>query len=52
MFSNNKKHIPLKDGVFDNIMSNSKFLRDAGFSKDIVNDINNKELNHMKNTLK
>lgn len=33
-------------------MSNSKILRDAGISKEIVNDINNKALNHMKNTLK
>ncbi|QCT01640.1 Rhs family protein [Paenibacillus algicola] len=36
----------------DNIISNSKILRDAGISEDIVNDITNKALNHMKNTLK
>ncbi|TQR19176.1 hypothetical protein [Psychrobacillus vulpis] len=35
----------------DNITSNSKILRDAGISEDIVNDITNKALNHMKNTL-
>jgi hypothetical protein len=36
----------------DNIMDNSKILRDAGIPEDIVNDITNRALNHMKNTLK
>lgn len=36
----------------ENIMSNSKILRDAGISEDIVNDITEKALNHMKNTIK
>lgn len=33
-------------------MSNSKILRDKGIPADIVDDITNKALNHMKNTMK
>jgi len=33
-------------------MSNSKILRDKGIPEDIVDDITNRALNHLKNTLK
>ncbi|MES9682752.1 RHS repeat-associated core domain-containing protein, partial [Gottfriedia acidiceleris] len=36
----------------DNIMSNSKILREAGISEDIVNDITSRAIDHMKKTLK
>lgn len=36
----------------DNIMSNSKILRDNGIPEDIVDDITYRSLEHMKNTLK
>ncbi len=36
----------------DNIMSNSKILRDNGIPEDIVDYITNKALKHMENTIK
>lgn len=36
----------------DNIMSNSKILRDNGIPEDIVDDIANRTLKHMENTIK